>query len=63
MIFDRECTRCRGTGEIARSVHYPMAYRGPGPVPDYATGVCAARCDRCDGTGVEEIDLNEEAEW
>lgn len=20
--------------------------------------LCAARCDRCDGTGVEEIDLN-----
>jgi hypothetical protein len=62
MLLDRECHRCNGTGEIARSVHYPMAYRGPGPVPDDARGVTAAKCDRCDGTGVEQIDLNEEAD-
>jgi hypothetical protein len=62
MILDRECHHCNGTGEIARSTSYPMAYRGPGPVPEHARGIVGCKCDWCDGTGTEQIDLNEECE-
>ena len=42
------CDRCNDTGWIAVRNSYPMSYVGPGPCPDYATGVCDAPCDRCD---------------
>lgn len=62
MIYDRECPRCNGSGEVARNVYFPCGYVGPGPVPEYVRGVSAAKCDRCDGSGVEQVDLNGEIE-
>jgi hypothetical protein len=62
IIFDRECERCNGSGEVARSIYFPCSYVGPGPVPDYARGVAPAKCERCGGTGVVDVDLEEEAE-
>jgi hypothetical protein len=45
---EEHCDRCDDTGWIAVRNSYPMSYVGPGPCPDYATGVCDAPCDRCD---------------
>jgi hypothetical protein len=49
-----ECERCNGSGEVAHFCSYPCGYAGPGPVPDYATGVRGFRCDDCIGTGIVE---------
>lgn len=45
------CERCAGSGQIARSIHFPCGYVAPGPVPDDARGVAASPCDLCDGSG------------
>lgn len=46
------CERCVGSGEIGLRNNFHPSYVGPGPVPDDARGVFAARCDECRGTGV-----------
>lgn len=45
-----KCSQCDGSGEIARSI-YSGAYVCAGPVPEYARGVSACRCDACGGHG------------
>lgn len=57
-----KCERCNGSGEIAVSIYFPCGYVGPGPVPDYATGVVASRCDECLGRALEDIALLDEAD-
>ena len=45
-----ECSKCKGSGEIAcftRNGHYKCA----GPVPDDARGVFSATCFECNGMG------------
>jgi len=42
------CERCNGTGLIGRRNVYPLAYVGPGPVPEDARGVFEAECDYCE---------------
>jgi hypothetical protein len=54
---EKVCERCNGSGVIGRSIYYPMAYVGPGPVPDYAQGVCEATCDECQGDGIADAGL------
>lgn len=49
------CERCNGSGEVALS-SANLSYRGPGPVPDDAKGVCAVTCDKCRGMGAYEDD-------
>lgn len=51
MLADRECPRCQGEGKIWVSCH-------GGNDPD----VWSKPCLGCDGAGVVEVDLNEEAE-
>lgn len=48
-----ECPRCEGSGEIARFIA-TGSYVCAGPVPDYARGVTASRCDICNGHGMIE---------
>jgi hypothetical protein len=48
------CERCNGSGEVAHFCSYPCGYAGPGPVPDYATGVRGHRWFECQGTGIVE---------
>ena len=45
------CPQCNDTGLVALSTR-TMSYRGPGPVPDDARGVCESYCDCPIGRGV-----------
>lgn len=45
------CRHCDGSGLIARSYQFPLAYRGPGPVPEDARHVYEDTCDVCGGGG------------
>ena len=58
-----DCRRCRGSGEIAYRNTFPMTETGPGPVPEDARGVTARKCPACNGTGVVDIDIAQDAEW
>jgi hypothetical protein len=41
------CERCDDTGYITVRNTFPMAYVCPGSPPEYAAGVCEAKCDAC----------------
>jgi len=41
------CEHCAGTGWITVRTRHPMSYVCAGSPPDYATGVCEARCNEC----------------
>jgi DnaJ-class molecular chaperone len=45
-----ECSRCKGSGEIARRNKSPFSFVAAGPVPEDARGVTAETCDVCRGT-------------
>jgi DnaJ-class molecular chaperone len=57
-----ECERCKGSGTVARSTSYPLAYRAAGPVPDDARGVFEATCDKCHGIGYIEVNRQAQGE-
>ncbi len=42
-----DCERCNDTGWIVVRTSFPMSYVGPGPCPEYATGVTNVRCRDC----------------
>lgn len=52
-----KCAQCDGSGVIARSIHFPCGYVGPGPVPDCARNVSDAKCDCCGGSGWTEKEV------
>jgi hypothetical protein len=54
-----ECSKCRGSGEIACRTR-DGSYKCAGPVPDDARGVFSVNCFECRGTG--DIGDGDEAE-
>lgn len=62
ILCDRECSRCNGSGEIVARCTFPMSEVGPGPVSDLASGFTGSKCPGCDGSGVIEVDIEEECE-
>jgi DnaJ-class molecular chaperone len=56
--FPETCKRCNGSGEIGRRGQR----EAPGPVPEDARGWNSETCPDCRGTGMIEVEIEDDGD-